>query len=409
MASRACANTYSSCNNAVVQSVVCVALGSLLLVGAGLKMASWRAVFTTVVATVLLACAFVLPMPVGPFLMGDGTSIIRDRADFEDIVRPEGQVRFSAHLAYRLLDRIDAALGSTPTSPVRSYQTLSWLAGLVVTVSLLCLAATELWSPRAVRYTALSILAPVTLMYFGYLEVGYLALSAAAFPFVARDLDNGEGLTAGLLAGSVLFGLGAAMHGVGYLGIAGMCAAILAADLPIRRRLVLATALGAIAVGAALIWLWYYLAVLGLDVIPHHAIGGAIWKPLWEAREAESRILHPLFSTFAVRDLLLSGFVAGVPLLLVVLFLAKEWRRQSRLALAFTVPSLAFFVFFWPVQGIAIEMDMIVAAFPALYPLLWICAHSVRASLASAALLTLGHCTFWYVVFDDRFINGMIR
>ena len=85
--------------------------------------------------------------------------------------------------------------------------------------------------------------------------------------------------------------MGAALHGVGYLGIVGLCAAVLASDIRIGRRLVLATALSAIAVGAALIWLWYYLAMLGLYVIPHHAFGGLILRPLWEAREVEGRIL----------------------------------------------------------------------------------------------------------------------
>jgi hypothetical protein len=70
---------------------------------------------------------------------------------------------------------------------------------------------------------------------------------------------------------------------------------------------------------------------------------------------------------------------------------------------------LIFFVFLWPVQGIAIEMDMVVAAFPAIYPLLWICSQSVRVSLASAGLLALGHWTFWRVVLDERFINDMLR
>ena len=168
-------------------------------------------------------------------------------------------------------------------------------------------------------------------------------------------------------------------------------------------------ALSAIALGAALIWLWYYLAVLGLDVIPSHAIGGFIVRPLWGAREAENRILYPLLSTITARDLFLSGLVAGVPLVLIVLLIRKRWSRESRLALAFTVPCLTAFILFWPVQGIAVEMDMIVATFPAIYPLLWICSQSARASLASAALLALGHWTFWHVVLDERFINGMLR
>jgi hypothetical protein len=392
-----------------VQSILTLALGALLLVGALVKRSVSRAACATVALTAVLTFAVLVPIPVGSLTMGDGTNIVQRRDSFEELVHPEREIRFSSHLAYLLLDRIDVALGSTPTSPLQSYRTLSWLAGAVFALSLVCLAAAEHWSPRVVRYIALAILAPATLMFFGYVEVGYLALSAAAFPFVARDLHKGGDLTPGLLAGSIMFGLGAAMHGVGYLGIAGLYAAVLAADLPIGRRVLLATTLSAVAVGAALIWLWYYIAVLGLSVIPHHAIGGAIWRPVWEAREAESRIIHPLLSTIGARDLLVSGLVAGLSLVPLVLGISRQWWRESRVALAFSVPSVLFFVFFWPPQGIAIEMDMVVAAFPAIYPLLWVSSQSVRASLVSAGLLALGHWTFWRVVVDERFINDMLR
>jgi hypothetical protein len=163
------------------------------------------------------------------------------------------------------------------------------------------------------------------------------------------------------------------------------------------------------ALGAALIWVWYYIVIAGLDVVPGHAIGGFIVRPLWRAREAETRMLYPLLSMVTARDILVSGVVAGLPLIPLVLFNRKRWRREARLALAFTVPCLIAFVLFWPVQGIAIEMDMIVALFPAVFALLWVCAQSVRASIASAVLLAVGHATFWWVVFDDRFINGMLR
>lgn len=392
-----------------MQSVVCISLGGILLVGAGFRSALWRTVSATVVLAAFLVLALAQPFPAHDFIMGDGSSIVQDRSNFDDIVRHGKEIRFSAHLAYRLLDRIDASLGSTPTSPTEAYHALSWLAGATFAVFLWCLAATDGWSPRSVRYIALSLIAPATLMYFGYLEVGYLSLSAAAFPFVARDLVKGADLTAGLLVGSILFGLGAAMHGVGYLSIAALFFAVVAFDIPFGRRVVLATALAFIALGAALIWLWYYLAVVGMNVVPSHAIGGFITRPLWEAREAESRILYPLLSTIAARDLLLSGLIAGVPLILVVLLVRRRWPREARLALAFTFPCLIAFVLFWPVQGIAIEMDMIVAAFPAVFALLWVCSQSVRASIASAALLALGHATFWWVVFDDRFVNGMLR
>jgi hypothetical protein len=52
---------------------------------------------------------------------------------------------------------------------------------------------------------------------------------------------------------------------------------------------------------------------------------------------------------------------------------------------------------------------MIVAIFPAVFSLLWVCSLSVRASIASAGLLALGHAAFWWVVSDPRFVNRMLR
>jgi len=385
-------------------------LGALLLVAAGVKSTKWRIVAVTMALTVFLVLALIAPLPSNRFVMGDGSSIVQDRSNFDDLVAHGARVvRFSAHLAYRLLGRFDAALGSTADSPVEAYRMLSWLAGLVFAVTLWCLAATDRWSPRSVRYIALALMAPATLMYFGYLEVGYLSLSAAAFPFVSRDLMKGRDLTAGLLVGAILFGLGAAMHGIGYLGIAALFFAVIADDSPIRARVVLATALSGIAIAAALIWVWYYLSVLGLDVIPGHAAGGFILRPLSQAREAEGRILYPLLSWTTARDIFFSGAIAGLPLVLVALFVTRRSPREARLALAFSIPCAIAFLLFWPVQGIAIEMDMIVALFPAVYALLWVASSSVRASIASAALLVLGHAAFWWVVLHDQFINYMLR
>jgi hypothetical protein len=342
--------------------------------------------------------------------MGDGSSIVQDRANFDDIVaRGAKVVRFSAHLAYRLLGRFDAALGSTADSPVEAYRMLSWLAGAIFAITLWVLAATDRWSSRSVRYIALALMAPATLMYFGYLEVGYLSLAAAAFPFIARDLIKGDELTPGLLFGAILYGLGAAMHGIGYLSIAALFFAVIATGLELRRRVVLAVALSGVAIAAALIWVWYYLAVLGFDVIPSHAAGGFIVRSLWQAREAEGRILYPLFSLITARDVFFSGLIAGLPLVLVTLLIRKRSPREARLALAFSIPCAIAFLLFWPPQGIAIEMDMIVALFPAVFALLWVSSASIGASIASGALLVLGHAVFWWVVQNDRFINLMLR
>jgi hypothetical protein len=130
---------------------------------------------------------------------------------------------------------------------------------------------------------------------------------------------------------------------------------------------------------------------------------------LWQAREAESRILYPLLSMITIRDVFFSGLVAGVPLVLVTLLVRKQSPRDARLALAFSIPCAIAFLLFWPPQGIAIEMDMIVALFPAVFALLWVSSASIRASIASAVLLAVGHAAFWWVVLNDRFINLMLR
>ncbi len=130
---------------------------------------------------------------------------------------------------------------------------------------------------------------------------------------------------------------------------------------------------------------------------------------MWQAREAESRILYPLFSIVTVRDVFFSGLIAGLPLVLVTLIVRRQSAREARLALVFSIPCAIAFLLFWPPQGIAIEMDMIVALFPAVFALLWVSSTSVRASIASAALLALGHAAFWWVVLHDQFVNHMLR
>src|SRR6266550_73472 len=129
-----------------VQSVICISLGGLLLLGAGVKSPRWRAASATLVLAAFLVLAFVLPFPARGFVMGDGSSVVQDRSNFDDLVRHGKEIRFSSHLAYRLLDRIDASLGSTPASPLQAYRTLSWLAGAALALSLWCLAAVERWS-----------------------------------------------------------------------------------------------------------------------------------------------------------------------------------------------------------------------------------------------------------------------
>jgi hypothetical protein len=53
-------------------------------------------------------------------------------------------------------------------------------------------------------------------------------------------------------------------------------------------------------------------------------------------------------------------------------------------------------------------MDLLVAAFPAVYALAWVCAHDARRTAVAAALLAAGHLAFWRVVLDSAFVNSPI-
>lgn len=75
------------------------------------------------------------------------------------------------------------------------------------------------------------------------------------------------------------------------------------------------------------------------------------------------------------------------------------------MALCYSVPSTIFVICFWPIQGLGPEMDLVVAAFPALYALAWVCAHDPRRTMIAAALLISAHVAFWRIVLDARFVN----
>ena len=76
-----------------------------------------------------------------------------------------------------------------------------------------------------------------------------------------------------------------------------------------------------------------------------------------------------------------------------------------RLAMWYAAPSIAFSIAFWPIQGLGVEMDLIVAAFPAFYALAWVCAADPRRTTMAAVVLVSAHLAFWRIVLDGRFVN----
>ena len=87
------------------------------------------------------------------------------------------------------------------------------------------------------------------------------------------------------------------------------------------------------------------------------------------------------------------------------------WRTHAdavRMAFVYSIPSTVFLLLFWPIQGLAAEMDLIFAAFPALFALAWVCAHDVRRTMIAAAMLASAQLAFWRVVLDHTFLNSRI-
>lgn len=79
-----------------------------------------------------------------------------------------------------------------------------------------------------------------------------------------------------------------------------------------------------------------------------------------------------------------------------------------RTVLFYSLPSILFVIFRWPLQGIGGGVDLVVAGFPAFYALAWLCAHDSKRAAIAAALLVSAHLAFWRVVLDTRFDTGWL-
>jgi len=128
----------------------------------------------------------------------------------------------------------------------------------------------------------------------------------------------------------------------------------------------------------------------------------------WFADEITDRVNAALFSARGARDLLVTALVVGMPLIAVVAWLGRRFPVEARMALLYAVPSAMFALVFWPIQGLAVEMDLVFASFPALYALAWVCAHDRRGATIAAVILGFGQVVFWRIVLDSAFVNARI-
>jgi hypothetical protein len=384
------------------QSGIALGAAALLLGASCIASARWRRR-----AAVACVAAFALAALTNPITaairMGDVSTYTRSRQNFEMYFASQ-TVRFEAHLSAAILRGLYRADRAMEQSPDRAFRSLAELATGWFALMLLVAGWAGKWSPSAVRYLALVVACPATLMYFGYRELGYLALNPAAFPLVIQGF---RGRHRRYEAGSAAFGLGAALHGFGLLSLAGTALMTLGARLRLRTRVDLCTRAFVFGSTAYLIWIFFYVAVMHLQILPGHA-EDVPWRPLLEHRLAVGRLNYALASPEGVREVVVGGWMAGLPLLLAALASAWVRPRMAAMALAFTAPALAFFVLFWPIQGLAVEADLTVAAFPAVFALAWLAAQSRPLAIWAAALLASGHVVFWRTVLGDVFVNSRI-
>jgi hypothetical protein len=342
--------------------------------------------------------AVAVPFSPSQVTMGGSSDHVRSRDDFEGWFG--GRVRFEKHLSQTILLQLYLRLGPTETAPERAVVYMSLGATAWFVLAALAIGFTERWSPVVVRYLALVMLAPATLLYFGWREFGYLSMSVAVFPLLSRGLKDGG---TRLEVGGALAGLGAALHGSGLVSLAGAWLMALGSPGQLRDRIDRVLRVVAWGTAAYLGWVVVYVLVLGLRVEPGPETFSS-WRPWLIDEVRERRVSAAILSATGVRDIVMSAWVVGAPLLVVAMSLWRRHAAEVRAALWYIPPSLVFLLLRWPFEGVGGGIDLVFAGFPALYALAWVCAQDPKRTAIAAALLISAHYAFWRVVLDDQFL-----
>jgi hypothetical protein len=380
------------------QSLCALVIGGTLLLAHQQNGSRRRAAGVAAMLT-FAAAAYAIPLS-QPIHMGDAETFTYSRDSFESHAGVR-QIRYEAHLSYAVLGQLYRVLDHTAAAPAQALDSLMRIATAWFVLSAVAIGMLERWSSQILRYLGLVLIAPSALLFFGYRELGHLSLNVAAFPLLVRGIATGA---ARLEAAATLTGLGAALHGFGLVSLAGSCLAALASRTRLSERLWTALRLAAWGTAAYLGWIAIYLIVLNLPITQGHA-EAIPWRPWLADQIVGDRVNVSILSATGARDLAMTAWVVGAPLLALAPMLRRSYGEQVRMALWYAVPSVAFSIAFWPVQGLGLEMDLVMAAFPAFYALAWICSLDPRATRLAAAALVSAHLAFWRILLDGRFMN----
>ena len=360
----------------------------------------------TVSVAVCLVLAAVLGVmvtfPFEPARMGDYADYGRD---FQLYFSP---LRFQFHLSAAILRGFHALYGSSPRAGRDAFDVLTRAASAVFVAGLAAFAFFRGFSAQGLRYLAVVMAAPPTLLLFGYHELGYLpgVFIASAIPLALVGLeDRRETL---VIVAALLLGVGTALHGFGLVACGFMFLLVLVWQLRLPRETrsprLPAKVAGAILVGW-LVWLPLWFIGFGWSVSASDSAHVTV-RPLFHTtRDAyQHRLDYAIFSHLGLRDILFEFLILGVFASLVVFVLKRDAMWWA--VVTATIPCVLYVIFYWPVQGLGNDTDFLGSAFPALYGVGWLASRSSRWSLAVVAVLCLCQLALLHVVRGTTFVHA---
>jgi hypothetical protein len=384
-----------------IQSIVVLGLGALTVRAAALRHRRTRQLVVVAVLLATLAAFLTLPLPPlrfeGSGYMADAADNINDRAKFERrfpiAVGPTtGFHSYLGDLVMTRLERAYAASGNSGNATTRAYATLSKLAGTLFLIELFIVAALHRYSRRVCRYVAVAIASPLALLYFGYYELGYLAMTGAVVPLLAIRRGSDLRITGSTLSAGLFQGFHTALHGFGLLGLGGGVLSLVAARAPAAQRAVRTLAFASAGVAMYLGWVFIYVVGMGISIIVENTVQGFGFRRLFADVIIDKRIAYPLFSVAGLTEIGLISMIAGVPLL--ILAWIKSPRGALIVSAAYALPGLIFLAWWWP-PGAPLNLDLLMAAFPGLFAACWLLASSRERAVTALVLMVALHTLFW--------------